>query len=289
MLIETALVGAGANLLGSVFNSRSQNKANKYNAAMNRAALDETKRQFDQNFNHAISARVADAKRAGLHPLFALGGGVGASGGSFAPIPQSGSSLGDGISAAGAAASAALSRKGQRALQAAHLALQEKEVNSRVAKNEAEALLAASQAKRLEQEALSTGTDLQTLSGVSVPFGPPTAELRPKVTAVPRKKPKPPVRLEKQTRPHDVMPMQVPMRAPNGDVVMMWNPEGGFDEVTAPNFWKSSMGLPEGLLEFLGVGKHGYRRFRPSPQNRSAGEAWERNRRKYRRRQSQTR
>jgi len=53
-----ALIGAGASLLGGLFDSSSANKANA--------------QQMDLAKN-SISYRVEDAKRAGIHPLYALG------------------------------------------------------------------------------------------------------------------------------------------------------------------------------------------------------------------------
>jgi len=53
-----ALIGAGASLLGSALSSRSSDKAN-------RMSMDMAK--------HGISYKVADAKSAGIHPLYALG------------------------------------------------------------------------------------------------------------------------------------------------------------------------------------------------------------------------
>lgn len=53
---------AGANIIGGLTGARATEKANEQNAAL--------QREFAQ---HGISWKVADAKRAGLHPLAALG------------------------------------------------------------------------------------------------------------------------------------------------------------------------------------------------------------------------
>lgn len=57
-----SLIGAGANLLGGLFGQSSADKRAQENIAL--------QREFAQN---AIQWKVADAKAAGIHPLFALG------------------------------------------------------------------------------------------------------------------------------------------------------------------------------------------------------------------------
>lgn len=61
-IIGGSLIGAGASLLGGLFGSNSAEKANRANLA--------AQKEFAQ---HGIRWRVADAKAAGLHPLYALG------------------------------------------------------------------------------------------------------------------------------------------------------------------------------------------------------------------------
>jgi len=57
-----ALIGAGTSLLGGILGNKSQAKANKQNAAL--------QREFAQN---SIQWKVEDAKKAGIHPIYALG------------------------------------------------------------------------------------------------------------------------------------------------------------------------------------------------------------------------
>lgn len=52
-----------------------QSKADK----QQRANLRQSQAQFDSQMDESVQRRVADAKKAGIHPLFALGGSVGAS------------------------------------------------------------------------------------------------------------------------------------------------------------------------------------------------------------------
>lgn len=64
-----ALLGAGSSLLGGILGNKSQEKANAANAAMadKQAAL---QKEFAQS---GIQWKVADAEKAGIHPLYALG------------------------------------------------------------------------------------------------------------------------------------------------------------------------------------------------------------------------
>lgn len=73
-----AIIGAGASLLGGLLGKQSQDNANdvaRENAANNIAM----QREFAQN---GIQWKVADAKKAGIHPLYAMG----AQGASFSPV-----------------------------------------------------------------------------------------------------------------------------------------------------------------------------------------------------------
>lgn len=91
-----SLITGAASLLGGVFNRNAQNKANAANAAAaeNNIAL---QREFAQS---GIQWKVADAKKAGIHPLYALGANTH----SFAPVSvgQSASpSFGNALAASG--------------------------------------------------------------------------------------------------------------------------------------------------------------------------------------------
>lgn len=68
--------------------------------ALYKKQLAQAQNQFDQQMDHSVRRRMEDAKRAGVHPLFAMGASVGASptltaGGQ----PPTGSAVGDAISA----------------------------------------------------------------------------------------------------------------------------------------------------------------------------------------------
>jgi len=91
-----ALIGAGASLLGGLINRSSQNEANQVNAtaAANNIAL---QKEFAQS---GIQWKVEDAKRAGIHPLYALGANTA----SFSPVSvghSADTSLGSAMASAG--------------------------------------------------------------------------------------------------------------------------------------------------------------------------------------------
>lgn len=95
-LVTGSLISAGSDLLGGLLGKKS---ADKGLSAQNElfARNVELQREFAQN---GIRWRVEDAKRAGVHPLFALGG----SGASYTPQAMSldyGNSIGDALSSAG--------------------------------------------------------------------------------------------------------------------------------------------------------------------------------------------
>lgn len=139
-IVTGSLITAGGSLLGGALGSSSASKA----------ANKDYRRQKEFAKN-SIRWKVEDAKRAGLHPLFALGGGA-----SFSPSIQTGSTdLGSGIGEAAAALGRGYERSqapkpgtpvGQLGAQSI------KESQSRILQNEAQAALALSQAKRMEAQ-----------------------------------------------------------------------------------------------------------------------------------------
>jgi len=81
-----SIIGAGASLLGGILGNNAQEKANKQNIAL--------QREFATS---GIQMKVADAKKAGVHPLYALG----AQTHSFSPSVVGSTSLAQGVSQAG--------------------------------------------------------------------------------------------------------------------------------------------------------------------------------------------
>jgi len=128
-----AAISAGASLIGGLFGGKGQRDANASNERL--------QREFAQN---GIRWKVADAKAAGLHPLFALGG----SGATYTPSaqnvmsPMAGSldSMGQNISRA-VAAQASSQEKEANALQLELL-------RSQINKNNAESAAVTSESQR---------------------------------------------------------------------------------------------------------------------------------------------
>jgi hypothetical protein len=107
---------AAANQASAAQFSRAQGEIERTNLVseeLARGSMRENTRQFGQIMDHSMARRVADARRAGLHPLAALGtsmggpspsGLFGPSSGGSAPIPGqaiSGSHFGGGLEALG--------------------------------------------------------------------------------------------------------------------------------------------------------------------------------------------
>lgn len=85
-VVMGAMIGAGASLLGGYLNRESQEEQVRRN--------EELQREFAQS---GIRWRVADAKAAGIHPLYALG----ATGQSYTPSPIVSDGLAEGLANAG--------------------------------------------------------------------------------------------------------------------------------------------------------------------------------------------
>lgn len=85
-MVLPALIAAGAALAGGMLSSKSQSDANKANIKY--------QKQFAQE---GIQWRVADAEKAGIHPLYALG----AQTTSFSPSVVGDTSMGNALAAAG--------------------------------------------------------------------------------------------------------------------------------------------------------------------------------------------
>lgn len=127
-----AAIPAIAAVAGSLIGARSQRNANEAN--------EQVQREFAQ---HGVSWRVADAKAAGLHPLFALSG----SGATYSPSAQpvfNGAELGQNLSRAASAFSSPTDQELKKA--------QLEAVQAATTRDYAQASVFASEAKRLEQQ-----------------------------------------------------------------------------------------------------------------------------------------
>lgn len=149
-----SLLNLGLKLLGHNYD-RKVDKRN-YNLA---------KYQFDAQMDQTIQRRVADAEKAGIHPLFAMGASAGAS--PTSSVTNSG---------AGGKAAAALSEE----LTRAQIRKTNAEADTEVA--EARVLSSAAQA---DQALASTGRDLPAQAKAGLVAGEPDAG-NPKVEILPR-------------------------------------------------------------------------------------------------------
>lgn len=143
-MLAGAGISAGANLLGGVLGS-----------SANKKAIKEQRRMFNAQMDQSIQRRVADAKKAGVHPLFALGASVGAS-------PTStiaGSAMGEGLAAAGDAVGQGISNYGLSKQQKAAFDLQVRTVEAQVNADNAQAAYYDALAAKTRQDLNATGKD----------------------------------------------------------------------------------------------------------------------------------
>lgn len=135
--LGAAALQAGGDIAGAVIGSASSKKEGK-------RAWRRTKK-LNQNM---IQWRVEDARKAGLHPLAALG--IGAGGGQI--MPDTGSALGDGLAAATSSIAQGIRGRADRKRAAALDAQATMESNARITRELAEADLAKAQAGRIRSD-----------------------------------------------------------------------------------------------------------------------------------------
>lgn len=128
------LLSLGLDFMSGLLGSSSQKSQQK-------AQMRQAQQQFDAQMDQSVQRRVTDAKKAGVHPLFAMGASVGAS-------PT--------ISAQGEQRSNPM----QAALSTMAQTLNSLETNkAQAARDHAEALLLDSERKRIEQDLQHRGSD----------------------------------------------------------------------------------------------------------------------------------
>lgn len=172
--------------------------------------------QFAAQMDESIQRRVADARKAGIHPLFALGGSVGASptisAGGSSPAPQ-----GD---------------VGGLIAQAGILLAQRRESEARAKRDEAEALYLDSQRARVEQGLSGQGRDVAGSGGVvTYPYPAPDMELGGASFYTPE--------VPTSSRPgvrSGVEPLYVESMDQNGRKIQTYNPNLGLDEIAQVTF-----------------------------------------------------
>lgn len=116
-----ALIAGGSSLLGGIFNRSSQESINQQNIANQQAINAQNIAEQEKFAQNTIQWKVADANKAGINPLAALG----ASTSSFSNIAGSTSladkSLGESMGSAGQAIGRAVAAQSPTALRAAEL------------------------------------------------------------------------------------------------------------------------------------------------------------------------
>lgn len=121
-----------------------------------------SKKQFKEQMDESIQRRVADARKAGIHPLFALGAASGASptttyGGG--DIAAAGEALGHGLREWDRSRSEKKLIEREQARQDQLASSQIHATNAQAGRDAAEAALLDSQRARLEQDMISRGHD----------------------------------------------------------------------------------------------------------------------------------
>ncbi len=167
-MVWPAVIAAGASIAGSLISKGGgSNIGRQHDVAMQ-------DRQWAQD-ELFIQNRVRDAKAAGIHPLFALGASGGGGGYQVTGQSDSGSFLGEGIARAGQQIAqgmrkekAGVRQAGQDEANLTMAAAQIRNLNSRSAINEIEALAASSALKNAEQDVWNTGAGRGDSLGVGV-------------------------------------------------------------------------------------------------------------------------
>ena len=145
------LIGAGGAVAGGAISANAASQGN--DASLN------YQREKDKNI---IQYRVEDAKKAGLHPLFALG----VNPGSGAPIRVGEQDFGRGISQAGQEIGGAISRR-QTPMNKQMQQAQLDNLQSQTRENDAQAIMLTSRAARDRQDANnSIGLGMQNENGI---------------------------------------------------------------------------------------------------------------------------
>lgn len=141
-----SLVSAGSSLIGGLFgqSSAAKNNATQMQIAQQQMAA---QREFAQN---GVQWKVEDAKRAGIHPLYALGANTV----SYSPVSvgtQADNSLGEGLKSAGQDLGRAISATADRELRALQLMGARLDVEKKGLENDVLRTSLASDMRKLSQ------------------------------------------------------------------------------------------------------------------------------------------
>lgn len=201
------LLALGSSFLGGLMGRSEQRK----DRALHRDQLAQAQRQFDAQMDQSVSRRVADAKSAGIHPLFAMGASVGASPTIQAgQAPQSRNPMGNALES-----------------MAQQLGIIEGN-RARAKRDEAEAALLDSERARIEQETNSRGNDTVR----TYPYGTNPVSDTDKVVFGPAEYYAPQVPYSKRTGVRSgTPPATLDIKMPDGRTVNIYDPDLGLDEI----------------------------------------------------------
>ncbi len=183
--------------------------------------------QFDAQMDQTIQRRVVDAKKAGIHPLFALGANAGASPTVYAGGGGSSQIADVGRTAVAAYGAYSTAKKAPAALaaQAALAAAQIGSLNASATRDESAALLNNANVARITQNAMSTGLDgldspTQTTEGIIERNAARVTESFPGQPGVEA----------------GVRPGTIAVRTPDGGKITILSPELGLDEIAQVDY-----------------------------------------------------
>lgn len=235
-LVQSALVTAGGNLLGGLFGKSKRSGAQKqfdhYSAEAQKLQYSDYARFYRKGGTTAqYQIAAADAKKAGLHPLFALGSSANYSPSvSVAPPGQSesGSTVGDAFRSVADGAGAYLRAKaGADERQIARAELEyEKARQALVDDANIDALRARAERDRAEAlQALSVSKRAQQLANHVRPPSNPDVAPPGRKAPLPTKRPT-------RVAPNESMPEYVEIIDDHGRRRRVRNPETGHDEIS---------------------------------------------------------
>ena len=223
------LLSLGADFVGGLMNRSAQKKADRQNQLNWEKQFAASQKQFDAQMDQSVQRRVADAKKAGIHPLFAMGASVGTS----PTLSASGAPRASGHSSMGNAISKMASTLG---------VIEQNRASAK--RDEAEAALMDSERARIEQDAASQGRDTALKSDGTI-AGPLAAMEAPKTPTAPRG-----VELNEEGKPY---PARISVVDEMGNEYTLPNPELGMEEVGQLEY---IMGAPARIIgNFRKVGK----------------------------------
>lgn len=206
-LLETALpsiISGGASLLGGIMGQSGASK----DRAMFRRQLRQSQAQFDAQMDQSVQRRVKDAVAAGIHPLFALGGSVGASPtvSVSGQAPRTGNHMGEAVANIG------------------HMIAQN--YGSQARRDEAEASFLDAQTAKINSDLQSQGRDSLGTKGVRtfpLPDSDPMGEAVYYQPEIPKSKAPGVVAGNR--------PGEVDVTMPDGRKLRVYDPDLGLDEI----------------------------------------------------------